>query len=109
MYRYESQRDFVKNGQYYSREYIDITCKKKELEKYTITNEQTHNNRPKRLERHSKYIPKAIDTFEYNLTQLIFGSTVAFIDFDTKTVSIIDAKRFALFHPRIFKKLFEKL
>ena len=74
-----------------------------------ITNKKTHEARSKQLERYSKYIPHSEDPFEYNITQLIYGDKVAFIDYDTETASIIESSKFAQFQRQTFKLLFSAL
>ncbi|MCC2630202.1 MAG: transcriptional regulator TrmB [Candidatus Paceibacter sp.] len=109
-YRYESPRDFRNQGRYFPTLYIKrATGANNELEKYVITNEDTLKNRRERLWRHTKAIAAETDPFDYNITQLIYKDTVAFIDFDTETATLIQNKRFADFQLRIFKTLFKKL
>lgn len=110
-YRYESPRgDYKKFGRYYPNIYWKrATGPEGEIEKYVITNEETNKNRRIRLMRHSKAIPASFDSFDYNITQLIFKNKVAFIDFDTETATVIENQRFAEFQLKIFKMLFQKL
>jgi sugar-specific transcriptional regulator TrmB len=109
-YRYESPRDITNVGRYYPALYWKIaTGPDSKIERYIITNEDTKPRRKDRIMRHIKAIPKSIDPFDYNITQLIYKDTVAFIDFDTETATLIENKRFADFQLRLFKMLFRKL
>ncbi len=109
-YRYESPRDYHLLKRYYPESYWKRAAGPEgEIEKYVITNEDTHSRRNKRLNRHSKAIPASYDAFDYNITQLIYKDKVAFIDFDTETATVIENKRFAEFQLKIFKMLYEKL
>jgi len=110
VYRYESPRDYLAIGNYYPALYWKhATGPDSDIEKYVITNEETFLKRRQRLSRHTKVIPAEYDTFDYNITQLIYADTVAFIDFDTETATIIKNKRFADFQLKLFKMLFKKL
>ncbi|MFA4937216.1 MAG: helix-turn-helix domain-containing protein [Patescibacteria group bacterium] len=111
IYRYESPTDYKKNKEYYPQLYMQIAGKKlrSDIEKFVITNKVTHDARSKQLERYSKYVPPSKDLFEYNITQLIYGNKVAFIDYDTETASIIESSKFFQFQRQIFKLLFDAL
>jgi sugar-specific transcriptional regulator TrmB len=109
-YRYESPKDYKLIGKYYPQSYWNRAAGPHgEIEKYVITNEHTQERRRERLNRHSKAIPASYDTFDYNITQLIYNNKVAFIDFDTETATVIENKRFADFQLRLFKMLYGKL
>lgn len=56
-----------------------------------------------------KVVPPSEDTFEYGMAQLIFGSTVAFIDYVTETAFVIEGERFAKFQRAIHKTLYTRL
>ncbi len=109
-YRYESPRDHKILKNYYPDLYRRRTGgSNSEIEKYVITNEVTEKDRLKRLTRHTRYIPETIDTFDYNISQIIYKDTVMFVDYDTETATVIQNKRFADFHYRLFQILFSKL
>src|SRR3989344_1079192 len=110
IYRYESPRDFKLVGKYYPDLYWKrATGPNGELEKFVITNEETVSKRSNRIWRHVRSIPASFDSFDYNITELIYKDTVAFIDYDTETATLIKNKRFADFQLKIFKMLFSKL
>jgi len=109
-YRYESPRDHKILKNYYPELYRKRTGGPNgEIEKYVITNEVTEKDRLKRLTRHTRYIPEDIDTFDYNISEVIYKDTVMFIDYDTETATVIQNKRFADLQLRLFKILFSKL
>jgi hypothetical protein len=109
-YRYESIRDYKENGKYYPALYRHkATGNQNVLDRYLITNEEGSLHRPLRINRFVKTIPSSYDAFDHNITQVIFKDTVAFIDFDTETATIIENKRFADFQLKIYKMLFGKL
>lgn len=108
-YRYESPRDYVKNDRYLPPAYIERICRKKEIEKFVVTNEKAAKTKPKVIERISRFVPKQYDLFEYDITQIIYNNKVAFIDFNTNTAWIIENPMFAKFQRQVFKLLFGKL
>lgn len=110
IYRYESPRDFSRNKKYYPPSYIKrFATGESEIEKFVITNEKTQKTRRPRLERYSKAIPQVFDLFEYDITQLIYGDKVAFIDYEREVASIIEDPVFAEFQKKIFKFIFKQL
>ena len=56
-----------------------------------------------------KVIPTNEDQFEYGIAQLIFGNTVAFIDYVTETAIVIEGARFAKFQSAIHRSLYARL
>ncbi|MFH0952176.1 MAG: helix-turn-helix domain-containing protein [Patescibacteria group bacterium] len=111
IYRYESPKDYKKNKKYYPRIYMKKAGQKlhSDIQKFVITNKKTHDQRSKQLERYSKYVPPLYDPFAYDITQLIYGDKVAFIDYQTETASIIESPTFARFQQKIYRLLFQKL
>lgn len=108
-YRYESPKDYKQLDEYLPPAYFERVCKKKEIEKFVITNERTMQTKPKVLERISHAVPAKFDAFEYDITQIVYASKVAFLDFESKTAWITEHPRFAKFQRQIFRLLFEKL
>lgn len=110
IYRYESPKGIGVVSRYYPTIYWKrATGPNGEIEKYVITNEATAKRRAQRIWRHTRSIPEQFDSFDYNITELIYKDTVAFIDHDTETATVIQNKRFAEFQLKLFKMLFEKL
>lgn len=108
-YRYESPKDYKKNDQGLPPEYFYRICKRKEIQKYVITNESTAKTKQSVMERVNKYVPESYDIFNYDITQIIYKTKVAFIDFNSHTAWIITNAQFAKFQKQLFKLLFKKL
>ena len=109
VYRYESPKDYTEIDAYLPPEYFERFCKKKEVEKYVITNEKTAKTKPRVLERVSKFVPTSFDIFEYDITQIIYGDKVAFIDVHNNTGWIVENSMFAHFQRQLFRLLFKRL
>jgi DNA-binding transcriptional regulator GbsR (MarR family) len=108
-YRYESPKDYYAFDEYLPSEYFERVCSKKEIEKFVITNEKTATKKKTVLERVSRSVPMNVDIFDYDITQIIYEDTVAFIDFENKTGWIVENSRFAHFQKRLFQLLFKTL
>jgi sugar-specific transcriptional regulator TrmB len=111
IYRYESPRDYKKNKRYYPKIYMNKLGRgqRSDIEKFVITNKKTHEGRSEQLERLSKPVPPSSDLFEYDVTQIIYGNKVLFIDYNSKTAAIIENESIAKFQMKIFKILFSYL
>lgn len=109
LYRYESPKNFTINKRYYPSLYRQKEDGLHPFERFVITNERTHLARRQRLERHSRAVPAEYDKFEYNITELILGGKVAFIDYGSETASLIEDSTFADFQRQLFLLLFRKL
>lgn len=108
-FRFESPKDYVLQDAYLPKEYFERICKKREIQKYVITNEETHARKPKQLERYVHVIPKQLDRFDYNVTQIIYANKIAFINFDRQIAWIIEDEAVATFHRQAFKMLMRSL
>ncbi len=114
LYRYESPKDYHELYKYYPKLYRQLATRHNpsghsQIQKFVITNERTQRLRTPNLERYSKSVPPGNNPFEYDITELIFGDKVAFIDYATQTASIIENPTFAKFQRQIFKLLFDRL
>jgi sugar-specific transcriptional regulator TrmB len=109
IFRYESPRDHTKLKEYYPELYWQRASRAGDMNKFVITNELTHHKRRESINRSSKAIPKSYDTFDYNITQLVCGDKVAFLDFDTETAILIENARFAEFQKKLFQLFFRRL
>lgn len=107
-YRYSSGSKAKKNEYYVPKDYRAKRDAKK-LERYVITNKQTAAKKSSRLERAVKIIPEGSDLFTYNITQLIYGNKVAFVDYNTESAIIIENPVIAAFQERLFKLLYQRL
>lgn len=107
-YRYSSGSKTKKHEYYVPKDYRAKRDAKK-LERYVITNKQTASKKSSRLERAVKVIPEGSDLFTYNITQLIYGTKVAFVDYNTESAIIIENPVIAAFQERLFKLLYQRL
>lgn len=108
-YRYESPRNYRAVRKYLPDEYRVRFRDQGEVERLIITNKITEQQKKQRLGRLVKVVPPKYDLFDYDITQLIYSNKVAFIDFRSETVTVIESPIFAEFQRKIFKLLFDKL
>jgi len=108
-YRYSSNCDGQeKKDSHLPRDYQKIRDGKK-LERQVITNEQTAKRKTTKLDRFVKIMPNDSEPFEHNITEVIYGDKIAFIDYNSETSMVIESKRIADFQRHIFKTLYKKL
>lgn len=97
-----------KKDKYVPRSYRRIRDAKK-LQRLVITNEQTAENKEERLDRFIKVMPGDYGLFNHNVTQIIYGDKVAFIDYNSETALIVESKAVADFQAHVFKNFYKKL
>ena len=107
-YRYSSVKDSQKSSEYLPHDYRKIRDQK-QLQRFVITNENTMIGKKPRLDRAVKFIPNNYGLFDYDITQIIYGDKVAFLDYNTETAFIIENPIIAEFQKKIFKLLYDKL
>lgn len=108
-YRYSSNKDGnEKKDKYLPRIYRKMRDEKK-LQREVITNTQTATHKKPSLDRFAKVMPDDFGPFEHNVTEIIYGDKVAFIDYNSETCMIIESKRIAEFQKQIFQTLFKKI
>lgn len=108
-YRYSSSKDGQeKKDKYVPRGYRKMRDEKK-LERQVITNKQTSHKKIAKLDRFLKVMPADFGPFEHNVTEIIYGDKIAFIDYNSETAMIIESKRIADFQRHIFKMFYKKL
>ena len=107
-YRYSSTKNVRKPDWYVPKQYRERRDKK-QIERFVITSEKTQSRKKSRLERYIKTVPKDFDLWEYDITQLVYGDKLAFVDYNTETAIIIENPIIAEFQKKIFKLLFKKL
>ena len=108
-YRYSSNKDGTeKRDKYVPRNYRKMRDEKK-LERQVITNDQTARHKIAKLDRFIKIMPNDLGPFEYNVTEVIYGDKVAFIDYGSETAMIIESKKIAEFQKHIFKMFYKKI
>lgn len=81
----------------------------KRIERYVITNKFTAAKKKKKLELSVKALPVGADLFEYNITQLIYGPKIAFVDYNSETAVVIENRVIAQFQERLFKLFYQRL
>ena len=74
-----------------------------------ITNIQTAKSKRPDLDRFVKVMPEDFGPFEHNVTEIIYGDKIAFIDYNSETAMIIESKRIAEFQKQIFQTFHKKL
>ncbi|MEN9614503.1 MAG: hypothetical protein RLZZ347_810 [Candidatus Parcubacteria bacterium] len=108
-YRYSSNTDGEeKRDKYVPRIYKKLRDSKK-LQREVITNIQTMRHKKPKLDRFAKAMPSDFGPFEHNVTEIIYGNKVAFIDYNSETAMVIESKRIADFQKQIFKTLYSRI
>lgn len=108
-YRYTSNKDGnEKKDKHLPRIYRKMRDEKK-LQREAITNAQTAEHKKPSLDRFVKIMPNDLGPFEHNVTEIIYGNKIAFIDYNSDTAMIIESKRIADFQKQIFQTFYRKL
>lgn len=81
----------------------------KKLERFVITNSIQARSKKPRMERAIKIVPKAYGLFDHDITQVIYGNNVAFIDYNSQTALLIENPILAKFHADLFRLLYDRL
>lgn len=81
----------------------------KRLERYVITNKRSSSLKTQKLERYIRVIPAEFDAFEYDVTLLVYGHKIAYVDYASETGVIIENPAIAQFQRKLFQLLFSKL
>ncbi len=106
--RYSSAKEMARVETYLPKNYRELRDNK-QLERLVITTEEIAKGKKPRLERHMRMIPKESGLFDFNIIQIIYGSKVALLDFNSETAIVIDNPIMAEFQKQIFKLLFNSL
>lgn len=107
-YRYSSAKNVQEANNYLSTNYREKRDTK-QLERFIITSEAQSKDKKPRLERDIRIVPKEFDLFDYDVTQIIYGDKVAFIDYNTETTLVIENPIIAEFQRKIFKLVYNGL
>lgn len=107
-YRYSSSIDANKRKDYLSSHYKEERAKK-QIGRLVITSEEISKIHKTDLDMETKTIPKESGLFDYGITQLIYDKKIAFIDYESETVFVIENEAIAEFQKIIFKTLYKKL
>lgn len=107
-YRYSSSRDGKKAERYLPKDYRNIRDAK-QLQRFVISNVRRAATKQPRIERSMRVVPSAFDWFEDDVTMLMYGDTVVYVDYNSETVTTIENSFIASFHIKLFKLLFQQL
>jgi sugar-specific transcriptional regulator TrmB len=107
-YRYSSAKDLAKNERYLPEDYRKKRDNK-QLERLVITSEARAKAKKPRLERDLKTISADYDLFDDDITQIIYGNKVAFVDYNSETAILVESKVFADFQRKLFTLLYRNL
>jgi sugar-specific transcriptional regulator TrmB len=107
-YRYGAIRTAERTDKYLPPQYRERRDKK-QLERLVITNESIAREKKKRLEREIKILPTTDGLFDYDVTEIMYGDKVAFIDYNSETVLLIENPKIAEFQKALFKSLYKRL
>ncbi len=81
----------------------------KRIERVVITSQEKALEKVPKLDRSVKAVPKEFDLFEDNISLLIYGDKIAYIDYNSNTAFIVESSKIARFQEKIFKLLYKKL
>lgn len=107
-YRYSSGKTERRKNLYVPKDYAKRRDAKR-LERFVITNKATAARKKPTLERALKSVPAGTDLFAHDITELIYGNKVAFVDYGKEAAIIIENKEVAEFQTRLFKLLYQRL
>lgn len=106
-YRY-SARNSERDTRYLPREYHTLRDRKN-LQRMVITSEARMANRTKRLNRAMKGVPRKLAVFEFDTTLFIYADKLAYVDFNTESVIVVESRVLAAFHTQLFQILYALL
>jgi HTH-type transcriptional regulator, sugar sensing transcriptional regulator len=107
-YRYTSNKDLDKTEKYLPRDYRKIRDEK-QLERYIINNVESAQQKSPNLNRTVKTMPPGFNPFDQEVSMLIYGDKIAFLDFNTETAITIENKKIAEFQKILFKFIYKSL
>ncbi len=107
-YRYSSATDLNKAKKYLPRDYEKMRDNKK-IERKVIMAENQASLKKIKLERFIKTMPKDTGSFDFNITKIIYGPKVAYIDYNSETAIVIENELIAKFELSIFESFYRKL
>ncbi len=107
-YRYSSVEDVKLVDEYRPKDYRKIRDAKG-LERFVIATEEYAKQKKKRMERQIRTLPKSSHLFDHNVSMLIYGKKIAYIDYNTESAFILENEHVAAFQKDLFKILYAKL
>lgn len=105
-YRFSSRKDTTRGDRYLPASYRQRRDQK-QLQRFVITNLPLSREKKSKLERAVKVIPPKYGLFQYDITELIYGDKVAFVDYNTETAFIVENPLIAEFQRKIFKIIYD--
>ncbi len=106
--RYSSSGGLRPKGKYVSRDY-EKRRDAKQLQRLVVTNKRNSLRKGKNLNRFVKVLPPEFDLFEYDVTELIYGNKIAFVDYNSETATTIENPVLAKFQRKLFEFVYSKL
>jgi len=82
---------------------------KRKIERLVITSQAKAKLKKPKLERAIKVIPDTVDLFEDDVSLIIYGPKLAYLDYSSKTSFIIESEKIASFQKKLFKLLWKQL
>lgn len=107
-YRYSSTKDSKRSPKYLPHDYREQRDAK-QIERFVITSAEGAKYKDAKMERAVKVVPKEDGLFDHDVTQMIYGSKVVFIDDNTETAIVIQNPIIAEFQTKLFKLLWKRL
>lgn len=107
-YRYGAIQKAEQTDKYLPKDYRKRRDNK-QLERFVITNEKIAKQKKPRLERAIKVIPEKEGLFDYEVTEIVYGDKIAFLDYNSETALVIENSKIAEFQKSLFKSLYRRL
>lgn len=107
-YRVSSERDVDRANSYLPPDYR-ARRDKKELERYVIMSAGQSEKKAPRMEREIVTIPPELDEFSDDVSMIVYGNKVAFIDYNTEASIIIENAFIAGFLGKLFRLLYASM
>jgi len=107
-YRYSAIKTAEQTDKYLPKDYRKRRDNKG-LERLVITNEKIAKGKKPRLEREIKILPSEEGLFDYDVTEIIYGDKIAFLDYNSETALLVENKKIAEFQKALFKSLYKRL
>jgi len=107
-YRISSEKNVERANSYLPSDYRERRDKK-QLERYVIMSQSQSKGKKPRMERELVIIPPQYDEFVDDVQMIVYGSKVAFIEYNTEASIIIENAFIAEFEKKIFKLLYKTL
>ena len=107
-YRISSEQNVERANTYLPPDYREKRDKKS-LERYVIMSAGESTKKKPRMEREIVIIPPEYDEFVDDVQMIIYGSKVAFIEYNTEASIIIENSFIAEFQKKLFKLLYKSL